>query len=144
MINLTASGFAGADWIRANYNCNMSALGIAVADLLGDLYEGIYHLANSATQKADWSNAHRVSVVLRTEMATIDNNLLTRLVILCHDRMLRANIQPVGPGYMRICFSFREKRDGRLYERCPTIEDHIAQIRAYYAPKGGTTCRVEV
>lgn len=35
----------GADWIKTAYKTEMSPLGEAVADLLDDLYSGIYHIA---------------------------------------------------------------------------------------------------
>ena len=128
----TPGGHYGAAWLKANFQCEMSPLGVAVADLLGDVWEGIYHLNNSGLQKADWSNKDTVAVTLRVELATIDADLLTRLVVLCHDRMLRLNIQGVGPGYLRFRFHQREKRNGRMYERYPTLEDHTTEIRAYY------------
>lgn len=128
----TPGGYYGAAWLKANFKCEMSPLGVAVADLLGDVWEGIYHLNSSGLQKADWSNKDTVSVTLRVELATIDSELLTRLVVLCHDRMLRLNIQGVGPGYLRFRFHQREKRSGRMYERYPTLEDHAAEIRSYY------------
>lgn len=124
--------YSGADWIESNLKCKCSALGTSVANLLGDVFKGIYHLSNGSLQKTNWENGYCIEYTLCGELSTVDFNLLTILVVLAHDRMIRVTIQGVGPGYMRLMFHQRTKRTGSMFERYPTIEDHIKQIREHY------------
>lgn len=62
---------------------------------------------------------------------TYDFNLLTRAVVLSHDRMIRLEIQPSGPGRLKIVLSKRHTREGDMSTRIPTIEDHIVAIREW-------------
>lgn len=125
-------GYAGADWIELSLKKGTSPLGRNVADLLGDVFKGIYHLQNSALKKVKWDDDYCIEFTLYGELSTVDFNLLTILVVLAHDRMIRVTIRGVGPGYMRLMFHQRTKRTGSISERYPTIEDHVKQIREHY------------
>jgi len=125
------SKYAGSGWIATQkYGKAMSPLGIAAADLLGDVFEGIYHLNERALAKVRWENPHQVEVILSDSQrfSTVDHNVLTRIVVLAHDRAMRVTIRGVAPGYLRLLFHQRT-REGDLYTSCPTMEDHIAAIR---------------
>ena len=65
-------------------------------------------------------------------MSTFDYSNLTRAVVLAHDRMIRFQIEPSGPGMLRLVAHKRHSREGRMHERHPTIEDAIADIRKHY------------
>lgn len=128
-----SSLYSGSDWIKDSLGVkNISPLGIEVADLVGNVWRGIYHLPTSSLKKVEWSNTDTMSIVVSSYLSTWDSNLLTILVILSHDRMLRLEIEGVGPGYMRINFSKREIREGSTSKCLPTIEDHIKLIRNHY------------
>ena len=127
--------FAGADWLIANRIAQeetISELGRKVADLLGDLNRGIYHLNPKSLRKVDWTNPDWIGVTVVDGLATWDYNDLTHLVVLCHDRMLRCQIDGLGPGYLRLCFHRRESREGRVSQRHPTIMEAIETIRVQY------------
>ena len=68
---------------------------------------------------------------------TFDADLLTRLVVLCHDRAIRGEIVSSGPNRIGILLHPRQ-REGGIAERHPTIEDAIAGIRS----RGDPVCRV--
>lgn len=125
-------GYEGANWIEKTMKKEMSELGKAAADLLGDVYLGIYHLSRASLLKVEWNCPHQIQISVYGEMATVDSDLLTRLVVLAHDRMIRVSIEGLGPNYLRLIFHKRSVREGRLFERCPTMEDHIAIIRNHY------------
>lgn len=129
---MTTSGYSGADWVAASLKVQMSDFGRRVADLLGDVFLGIYHMNTRALAKADWANDRWVEVVQYGGLASVDGNELTRLVLLGHDRMIRVEIIGCGPGYLKLCFSPRHTRTGNLYESCPTIESAIAFLRQHY------------
>jgi len=126
------SGYAGASWIEKNFKCRCSELGKNVADLLGDIFKGIYHLSYASLRKVGWESEHCIEYTLYGELSTVDFNLLTILVVLAHDRMIRVVIRGVGPGYMRLMFHQRTKRTGSVSERYPTLEDHTKIIREHY------------
>jgi hypothetical protein len=65
-------------------------------------------------------------------MSTFDYSNLTRAVVLAHDRMIRFQIEPSRNGVLKLIAHKRHKRDGRMNERHPTIEDAIANIRDQY------------
>lgn len=124
--------YSGADWVQKNIVQDMSDLGRSVADLLGDLYLGIYHLNPKSLRKVDWTNDVWIGVTVRDGLGTWDYNDLTRLVILCHDRMLRCQIDGLAPGYLRLAFHKRTQREGANSKRHPTIEQAVADTRHFY------------
>lgn len=63
-------------------------------------------------------------------MATTDYNNLTRLVLLSHRDAIRAEVQPSGPGMIKICI-WKRKREGKLTDSHPTIEQSIESFKNY-------------
>lgn len=124
--------YSGSDWIEKSFKCKCSRLGKEVADLLGDTFQGIYHLSYRALQKTQWENNYVIEFNYSGSLETVDFNLLTILVVLAHDRMIRVSIRGIGPGYMQLIFHKRTRRTGKFHERYPTIENHIKQIREHY------------
>lgn len=122
--------FAGADWVKSALKVNeMSPLGVAVANLLGDLFGGIYHLEDRDLKKVEWDNDHHIIFVLNwKDLSTFDNGLLTSLVILCHDRAIRCQISARSNKGIELMFHQRS-RDGGISERHPTIEEAIQRVR---------------
>lgn len=129
------SGYAGAGYVASLFKKPMSDLGVQAANLLGDLYAGIYHLSRKSLTKVEWNNPTWVQIIIYGDLSTFDFDTLTRLVVLAHDRCIRVEISGVGPGYIKIGFSPRAGRDGPVHSRHPTIEDAVASIRASYAPR---------
>lgn len=71
--------YAGSEWISANAKTGsrpLSALGINVADALGFVYRGIYHLPMGVLVSADWSNGRTVAVSVPADLCTWDGNEL--------------------------------------------------------------------
>jgi hypothetical protein len=131
-----ATRYAGADWLRANKDVlkekrDPSPLGALVADVLGQTWEGIYHLRSDGIRTANWADPHFVEICLSRKLCTVDGNHLTRLVVLCHDHALRLDIQPCNPKALRLVFSRRDQSAVEYYRRCPTLEDHAALIRSH-------------
>lgn len=141
----TETHYAGADWIKRAFvpERAMSPLGTAVADLLGDLFFGIYHLNYTSLGKVEWGNPHWIAFNLDRGIATFDGDELTRLVVLCHDRCLRCDITGKAPRYMELLFHQRQ-RAGEMYARHPTIENAVARIRsAYIAPPAAAAAELK-
>ncbi len=123
------SQYQGAEWIKRSLKKTMSPLGIQVADLLGDVFLGIYHLDYKALERVNWDNDDYIIFVLSYHsLSTVDSNELTKLVVFCHDRALRMDIKSVAPKRLELLFHQRV-REGDFYHVCPTIEEHINKIR---------------
>ena len=127
------SNYSGADWLTDLIGAeNISPFGTTVANILGDVFLGIYHMNTGALRTADWKSDTWISVTNYGGLSTFDTDQLTRLVVLCHDRLVRLEVNPAASQYIRLCFSPRKSRDGTRYERHPTLEDAAAGIRADY------------
>lgn len=123
--------YAGADWL-ISLGVEMSDLGVIVADVLGQVWRGIYHISGSVmSKKVDWSNPHYISVVIRGGLCSYDGRDLTDLLILCYDNMLRLEINPRAPNYLELVFHRRKTRSmtAGLGERLPTLEEMISTTR---------------
>lgn len=122
----------GSEWLRsANRNIQLSTLGAAVADLLGDVFCGIYHLDRKELFRTCWDDPYIIEHRLNyRSLATFDGNHLTALVVLSHDRCLRLDIRARRPQVLELLFHQRQ-RTGAISERMPTMEDHIRTIRLY-------------
>lgn len=124
--DLVKTKYAGADWLKTNLSfakpkaAPVSQLGEIVADILGQLYEGIYHIEDNFIFKVDWSSNRMINITLPDgggRFATFDASLLTHLVILAQAAKVRIAITAATHGYLRLSFSFNEKHFS-LQENC--------------------------
>lgn len=128
------TSYAGADWLRNALRLKpeeLSPLGVLVADILGSMFGGLYHLPHRTYERPDWSNPDYIEVLIDSRlasMATYDFNQLTRLVIMCHDQALRCGIQARTFNVLLLTFSPRQ-REGDQSHGHPTIEQAIASLR---------------
>jgi hypothetical protein len=61
--------------------------------------------------------------------ATFDYENLTRAVFLAHDRCIRFEIEPSGPGLLKLIAHKRHTREGDSMKRHPTIETALLTWR---------------
>jgi len=61
-------------------------------------------------------------------LATFDFDLLTRLVVLCHDAALRLEVSAANPHNVRLSF-WQRQRTGGMSKRHPTMEEATHGIR---------------
>ncbi len=142
--------FSGADWVIKNLEyraerevkkpskkpvpTTMSEFGKTVADILGHVWRGIYHMDTDLLEKVDWSrDGLVVSIRNGEQLATFDYSQLTELVLLCHDHGIRLGIFAEFGGRLRLAFHQR-RRDGGMSERHPTLEEAITSIREVEEP----------
>lgn len=124
--------YAGSDWIKSSLKVDMSPLGVEVADLIGDVWRGVYHLRFGQLKRVNWSDKNCIEINLGEDFATWDFNTLTILVVLSHDRMIRVEMRGISPGFTKMYFTKRKFRTGSTSTRLPTIEEHIQLIRNHY------------
>ena len=94
--------------------------------MLGDLFFGFHRITGKLHE---WGSGIKLNTTNVNSFATFDFNRLTRAVVMAHDRMIRLEICPSGPGMLGITLFKRHVRKGSMYERHPTIEDAIKTIR---------------
>jgi len=126
--------YAGVDWLEkhleyVNPDLVISPLGRKVADFLGELFYGIYHLDPRALNRVDWANNHQVIVSIgHQDWSTFDFSNLTRLVFLAHHMALRVNIRGAKSNYIQLMFHDRQRK-GDLYNRHPTIDEAVSTFK---------------
>lgn len=130
MSSLNPQHHSGAEWVRDATKQEMSPLGVKVADLLGYLFQGIYHISREIG-KVDWANPTWIAVNLRKDLATYDFDELTRLVFLAHAFCLRVSIESSSPQTIRLMFHQRQ-RDGSLYQRHPTLDEAVETFKKHH------------
>jgi hypothetical protein len=102
---------SGADWM-AKQDCfkSPSALGVKVADILGQVYLGIYHISDEVTsKKVDWQNGSDVSVTVYGELATFDGEELTWLILCCVEAGVSVQISGAFKGYTKLTFKHGDR-----------------------------------
>lgn len=120
-----------ARWLGFYTKSDFSDLGKEVALFLEEMW-GLHHLNTTSLKKVNWSNSHWIAFTYFGTLSTVDNNDLTRLVVLAHQRMFRLSLKGNGPGYVELMFHKRTCRTGSIYNRCPDILEHVKEIAAYH------------
>jgi len=142
--------WSGAEWLEKNLEaaCSLEAkrrgkkraisetispFGRAVADLLGFVWRGLYHLPDESLIKAEWHSDRWITIKLYKghNLATYDFAELSWLVVASHDLMIRTSVHAEFGGALVLGFSPRS-RTGDVGRRLPLLEDHIAGIRKLY------------
>ena len=121
------SEYAGADWLERQ-GVVLSELGRDVADLLGYLYRGLYHVSG-IVDRCKWDDNHHISLTCYDDLSTFDFDNLTTLVFLAHRMAIRVEIQSCNFRYLRILFH-RRSRDGSITARHPTIQVALEKFEA--------------
>jgi hypothetical protein len=97
-------------------------------EMIFDLVGGDHHLCGKIRE---WGRG--VCYNTRNHsLSTFDFSLLTTMVFMAHDRMIRVEINPSGPGMLKWCLWKRHKREGRMYEYHPTIQTALDTYRKYH------------
>lgn len=120
--------YSGDEYIKEHICPEISEFGSQVANILGYVYKGIYHIPQESLKKAHWQGNGYVEITINESLATYDYDRLTQLVVLCHDGAVRMEISAVRAARLRLIFHKRQ-REGRLFDRHPTIEDAVKAIR---------------
>ncbi len=108
----------------------MSEFGKLVADILGNVWDGLHHLSGTELfhKRTEWSNESRIDTVIYGSLSTWDFNKLTELVILCHDNAVKLDISGANIRYLRLSFSKRF-REGDISQRHPILEEQMQKVR---------------
>ncbi len=101
-------------------------------EFFADLYCGEHHIPNKIIRYGrGWCVNDYIP------MATYDFDRLTKLVVMAHDRCIRAEIYPSSGGKFKVAI-WKRKREGTQSFKHSTMEEAIERIRkydTYYKPK---------
>lgn len=89
------------------------------AELLEKLFRGWHHVPKI--------HKYGMGICCNTysgTLATYDGDMLTRLVFLCHEMKVRAEICSSGPHLVKIALH-RRKDEGSMYERHPSLIEAV-------------------
>lgn len=128
--------YAGADWLVKDLKyshpaVSVSELGQKVADLLGELFYGLYHVDGRSLSRVDWENDRWIEIILYDNGAwgTFDFNYLTRFVLLCHVYGVKGAIKAASPHRLRLVF--HRITSGFIRPQHPTIEEAIEEFNKF-------------
>lgn len=97
--------YSGFDWLsRQQYAVKIiSELGRDVADVLGQVYAGIYHLGNTQLfhKRTDWSDERRIEIIVS---GTLTLQELDILVVESRNRNVYVEIDGAANRYIRFAF----------------------------------------
>jgi hypothetical protein len=104
-------------------------------DFLCDIHGGANHMFGKI--QASGEQGLFINSKASHYMSTFDYSNLTKAVVIAHDRMIRFQIEPSGPRMLKFTAHKRHLREGRMYERHPTMEEAISNIRKQYPHNEG-------
>jgi len=91
------------------------------------LFSGFHHIPTEPKPSGTGVEINFTSSIF----STFDDDGLTRLVIMAHNWGVRATIQGSGPGMIKLRLHVRKCREGRMYERHPTISEAFEKFEDY-------------
>jgi len=97
-----------------------------------DFRGGEHHVSETVRP---WSDG--IQIVFKysgSRLSTTDDWSLTRLVVMAHDRAIRAEVGTVG--FKLYVALTKRKREGEWYERHPDLDTNAAKIRKDIAERG--------
>ncbi len=99
--------------------------------VLASTFGGMHHVfslkkINEGGPREYWTMIHS------GDLSTFDFDTLTRLVLWAHEFGVRVSLSNGGPRAIKIMLHARAKRDGSMFDRHPTIEQAIQQIKPSY------------
>jgi len=95
------------------------------AEMFADLFRGWHHV-NGPIHEHGTGICHNTH---SCRLATFDFDMLTKIVIMSHDRCIRAEITHSGPRMLKIVLHKRHTREGQMHDRHPTMEQAIINAR---------------
>lgn len=95
-------------------------------EMIADIFLGFHHISGKLHE---WGNGIKLNTTSVNCFASFDFDRLTRAVIMAHERCIRLEICPSGPGMLGIILYKRHSRNGSIYERHPTIEEAVQRFR---------------
>lgn len=120
-------------WIGYSTKAEPSLAVMRCVGLLATWLGGTHHITDHISVRRipekSWTNKWQFIVCFHRDVSTFDFDLLTRLVFLAHDLLIRVELSAAAPRYLRITMSPRLFREGNFNDRHPTIEEALKAWR---------------
>lgn len=99
--------YSGADWMLARRNTpKTSPLGIKVMNILGQVWQGIYHIDDYVLKpNIRWDGKLAIAVTVYGCLSTYDFSHLTMLVLCCQKAEVAVGVYGSFKGYTQLIFS---------------------------------------
>jgi hypothetical protein len=100
------SQYAGSGWLSKYDGVKCSEFGSKVADVLGWVYKGIYHIDKDVLRdRKTWSDSRLIELSVYAPIATWDYSHLTELLFVCYEQNISLEIAGSCNGYSRMLFN---------------------------------------
>jgi hypothetical protein len=115
---------SGKDWMKSTGK-PMSPFGERVADMLGEIFNGIYHI-EKAVRRSDFTGKRFISMTISEsgDFATYDSSYLTALVLWAHVKNIRVAVRAATHGYLKLEF-MEVDRNGFFRVGHPTLAESL-------------------
>ncbi|MEO1209894.1 MAG: hypothetical protein AAFX78_10160 [Cyanobacteria bacterium J06638_20] len=101
----TQTKYIGSEWLTEQGR-QLSDLGREVADVLGQAWQGIHHIGDQVLHKrCEWDNEEQIQVIIPGELTGEGSERLTLLLMLCHAKKLRLDVDGACSKHLRLTFS---------------------------------------
>lgn len=108
--------------IARTYHVTPSEFGARVATLLSLWLGGLHHFFPAGKRLPNFADDRFIEATLgHVTLDTFDGSGMTRLVFLAHALCIRVEVEGAAPRYLRFAFTRRAGREGRIFERHPTL-----------------------
>ena len=111
--------YSGAGWLHQSLGPgrSLSPFGVREANVLGQVYRGIYHIDSAVLRKGmSWNNSLVLSVNVSGGLATFDFDGLTRLVFCCQQAGIGVDICGCPWAYTKLLFSAKRPTIGQIFK----------------------------
>lgn len=130
----TGTKYAGARWLQdRKSNRTLMPLAVRIANVLGQVFDGIYHLTDENTRSMDslYKTASEYTVNIGGSIATHDGDKLTRLLLCCQASGLDLLIAGNSKGYMKLTFKIAQPTAPSIEELCTVTDfDSFADLES--------------
>lgn len=105
-----AINYAGARWVKSVAGVELTPFTAKVANVLGQVYAGIYHIDDAVLRKKmistkQWERQAFMGITVTGQLATFDGDALTRLILCSRKAGVSVEIHGSYPGYTKLLFS---------------------------------------
>jgi len=121
-----------AGWVARNYKRPLSDLGKEVAQILSVVGGGIYNAPINVEAINWYDETFGIRVYWRGSLSNWDSPGLALLLIECHRRMVRVEIEPANMQGVRLVFHQRKSRDGSTMDRLPELDEIQRIVDGWY------------
>lgn len=93
-------------------------------EFFSEFFRGLHHVPGGRHRIRKWGTGYCINYH-PNDLSTFDFDGLTRLVLMSHRDCIRSEISGSGPGMIKLAIWKRKGREGRYFEKHPSIETAV-------------------